>query len=172
MNDLNINMKTLITTSKIFKNITILIIFTLLNVNVSFCEDNKNVLFTNELIGKQLDTKVFKLQNGMKHTSFRVDGGFKTSINKYGTYECAVNIINNKNDKLEKSDYICEFKDQDQLKYWVVGKRLEGSEQDIAAGKYQIIDGEGFWRKYIGVECLYGIEYVDKFYFSTQKCNR
>ena len=106
----------------------------------------------------------------MKYTSFRVDGGFKTSINKYGTYECSVNIINNQNDKLVKSDYICEFKDQDKLRFWSIGKRLEGSEQDIAAGKYQIIDGEGFWKKYIGVECLYGIEYVDKFYFSSQKC--
>ncbi len=137
---------------------------------ISLCNENKQIQFSNELIGKQIDTKTFKLQNGMKYTSFRVDGGFKTSINKYGTYECSVNIINNQNNKLVKSDYICEFKDQDKLRFWSIGKRLEGSEQDIAAGKYQIIDGEGFWKKYIGVECLYGIEYVDKFYFSSQNC--
>ena len=139
---------------------------------ISLCNENKQIQFSNELIGKQIDTKTFKLQNGMKYTSFRVDGGFKTSINKYGTYECSVNIINNQNDKLVKSDYICEFKDQDKLRFWSIGKRLEGSEQDIAAGKYQIIDGEGFWKKYMGVECLYGIEYVDKFYFSTQNCKK
>ncbi len=137
---------------------------------ISLCNENKQIQFSNELIGKQIDTKTFKLQNGMKYTSFRVDGGFKTSINKYGTYECSVNIINNQNDKLVKSDYICEFKDQDKLRFWSIGKRLEGSEQDIAAGKYQIIDGEGFWKKYVGVQCLYGIEYVDKFYFSSQNC--
>ena len=139
---------------------------------ISLCNENKQILFSNELIGKQIDTKTFKLQNGMKYTSFRVDGGFKTSINKYGTYECSVNIINNQNNKLVKSDYICEFKDQDKLRFWSIGKRLKGSEQDIAAGKYQIIDGEGFWKKYIGVECLYGIEYVDKFYFSSQNCKK
>ena len=153
-----------------FPKIFFLFIALVLISNISLCNENKQILFSNELIGKQIDTKTFKLQNGMKYTSFRVDGGFKTSINKYGTYECSVNIINNQNNKLVKSDYICEFKDQDKLRFWSIGKRLEGSEQDIAAGKYQIIDGEGFWKKYIGVECLYGIEYVDKFYFSSQNC--
>ena len=153
-----------------FPKIFFLFIALVLISKISLCNENKQILFSNELIGKQIDTKTFKLQNGIKYTSFRVDGGFKTSINKYGTYECSVNIINNQNDKLVKSDYICEFKDQDKLRFWSIGKRLEGSEQDIAAGKYQIIDGEGFWKKYIGVECLYGIEYVDKFYFSSQNC--
>ena len=153
-----------------FPKIFFLFIALVLISKISLCNENKQIQFSNELIGKQIDTKTFKLQNGMKYTSFRVDGGFKTSINKYGTYECSVNIINNQNNKLVKSDYICEFKDQDKLRFWSIGKRLEGSEQDIAAGKYQIIDGEGFWKKYIGVECLYGIEYVDKFYFSSQNC--
>ena len=153
-----------------FPKIIFLFIALVLISKISLCNENKQILFSNELIGKQIDTKTFKLQNGMKYTSFRVDGGFKTSINKYGTYECSVNIINNQNDKLVKSDYICEFKDQDKLRFWSIGKRLEGSEQDIAAGKYQIIDGEGFWKKYVGVQCLYGIEYVDKFYFSSQNC--
>ena len=153
-----------------FPKIFFLFIALVLISKISLCNENKQIQFSNELIGKQIYTKTFKLQNGMKYTSFRVDGGFKTSINKYGTYECSVNIINNQNNKLVKSDYICEFKDQDKLRFWSIGKRLEGSEQDIAAGKYQIIDGEGFWKKYIGVECLYGIEYVDKFYFSSQNC--
>ena len=153
-----------------FPKIFFLFIALVLISKISLCNENKQILFSNELIGKQIDTKTFKLQNGIKYTSFRVDGGFKTSINKYGTYECSVNIINNQNDKLVKSDYICEFKDQDKLRFWSIGKRLEGSEQDIAAGKYQIIDSEGFWKKYVGVQCLYGIEYVDKFYFSSQNC--
>ena len=153
-----------------FPKIFFLFIALVLISKISLCNENKQILFSNELIGKQIDTKTFKLQNGIKYTSFRVDGGFKTSINKYGTYECSVNIINNQNDKLVKSDYICEFKDQDKLRFWSIGKRLEGSEQDIAAGKYQIIDGEGFWKKYVGVQCLYGIEYVEKFYFSSQNC--
>ena len=162
-------MKILILHSSVLKLCYFLIALVLFS-KISPCNENKQILFSNELIGKQIDTKTFKLQNGMKYTSFRVDGGFKTSINKYGTYECSVNIINDQNNKLVKSDYICEFKDQDKLRFWSIGKRLEGSEQDIAAGKYQIIDGEGFWKKYIGVECLYGIEYVDKFYFSSQNC--
>lgn len=162
-------MKILILYVSVLKQCFFLISLVLIS-KISLCNENKKILFSNELIGKQIDTKTFKLQNGTKYTSFRVDGGFKTSINKYGTYECSVNIINNQNNKLVKSDYICEFKDQDKLRFWSIGKRLEGSEQDIAAGKYQIIDGEGFWKHYIGVECLYGIEYVDKFYFSSQNC--
>ena len=136
-------MKILILHSSFLKLCYFLIALVLIS-KISLCNENKQILFSNELIGKQIDTKTFKLQNGMQYTSFRVDGGFKTSINKYGTYECSVNIINNQNNKLVKSDYICEFKDQDMLRFWSIGKRLEGSEQDIAAGKYQIIDGEGF----------------------------
>ena len=102
-------MKILILHSSVLKLYYFLIALVLIS-KISLCNENKQILFSNELIGKQIDTKTFKLQNGMKYTSFRVDGGFKTSINKYGTYECSVNIINNQNNKLVKSDYICEFK--------------------------------------------------------------
>ena len=118
-------MKILILHSSVLKLYHFLIALVLIS-KISLCNENKQILFSNELIGKQIDTKTFKLQNGMKYTSFRVDGGFKTSINKYGTYECSVNIINNQNNKLVKSDYICEFKDQDKLRFWSIGKRLEG----------------------------------------------
>ena len=128
--------------------------------------------FTVELIGKQIDNKTFQLDNGQSFTSFRVEGGFKTNINKYGTYFCSVNTRRNEIGELDNSDFICELKDQQNDKFWVLGKRLEGTEAEVAAGKYEIIDGNGFWKDKIGIECLYGIEFVDSYYFSSQKCSK
>ena len=36
---------------------------------ISLCNEEKKILFSNELIGKQIDTKTFILQNGRKYTS-------------------------------------------------------------------------------------------------------
>ncbi len=108
--------------------------------------------FSLEVIGSQVREEIVKFSNGRKFISFRHEGGFKTSIAKYGTYFCVGNMFYNKENYLENMNYICQFSDQNNDKFWSKGKRLEGSEMDLAVGKYRIIDAEGFWKDFLGVE--------------------
>ena len=66
--------------------------------------------------------------------------------------------------------FACEFKDQNGDVFIGMGKRLKGSDMDIAVGKSELIDGKGFWEDYIGYRCSYAVEYVENIVFAPVKC--
>ena len=45
--------------------------------------------------------------------------------------------------------------DQNVQKFINMGKRFKGSDIDRAVGNMSIIEGEGFWKKYIGYKYIY-----------------
>ena len=138
------------------------------------------ILFTNmilragtieiEVIGKTSRQNEIKLPNKMKYVSFRHEGGFKSNIARYGSYFCEGSIFYDNKNLLENMSLFCELTDQNGDKFYTIGKRKVGSEVEIAVGKTVIFDANGFWEKYIGLECKYGLEYVNDILFSPQKC--
>ena len=66
--------------------------------------------------------------------------------------------------------FACENFDQNGEKFINMGKRFKGSDIDRAVGNMSIIEGEGFWKNYIGYKCTYAVEYVNKVIFSPAKC--
>ena len=123
-----------------------------------------------EVIGKTTRQNSIKLPSGKKYVSFRHEGGFKSTLAKYGSYFCEGSIYYNKKNLLESMNLFCELTDQNGDKQYTNGKRRVGSETDIALGKTIIFDASGFWEKYIGLECTYVVEYVNDILFSPQKC--
>ena len=127
-------------------------------------------VFELEVIGKNVRQDVIKLPSGKKYVSFKHSGGFKTSIAKYGSYFCEGSIYYDNKDLLENMNLFCELTDQNGDSMYTTGKRKLGSETKIAVGKTIVFDASGFWKKYIGLECTYVIEYVNDMLFSPQKC--
>ena len=123
-----------------------------------------------EVIGKTTRQNNIALPNGKRYLSFRHEGGFKSTIARYGSYFCEGSIFYNKDNLLESMNLFCELTDQNGDKQYTTGKRRVGSEIDIALGQTVIFDASGFWEKYIGLECTYVIEYVNDILFSPQKC--
>ena len=123
-----------------------------------------------EVIGKTTRQSNIELPNGQKYVSFKHEGGFKSSLAKYGSYFCEGSIFYNKESLLEIMNLFCELTDQNGHKIYTTGKRKVGSETDIAVGQTTVFDASGFWEKYIGLECTYVVEYVNNILFSPQKC--
>ena len=123
-----------------------------------------------EVIGKTTRQNSIELPNGKRYLSFKHEGGFKSTLAKYGSYFCEGSIYYNKKNLLESMNLFCELTDQNGDKQYTTGKRRVGSEIDIALGKTVIFDASGFWEKYKGLECTYVIEYVNDILFSPQKC--
>ena len=123
-----------------------------------------------EVIGKTTRQNSIDLPSGKKYVSFRHEGGFKSTLAKYGSYFCEGSIYYNKKNLLENMNLFCELTDQNGDKQYTTGKRRLGSEVDIALGQTVIFDASGFWKNYIGLECTYVIEYVNDILFSPQKC--
>ena len=142
-----------------------IVIFSLVFADYAFANT-----FTIEVIGKQVREENINFNSGRKFVSFKHEGGFKSSLSKYGSYFCSGTILFNEKNLLSTMNLVCEFSDQENNRFWTVGKRQLGSEEDRAVGKFNIIEGEGFWKKYVNSECTYGLEYVNKILFSAQNC--
>ena len=65
--------------------------------------------------------------------------------------------------------FACVFKDQDGDVFIGMGKRLKGSDIDRAVGDIELVDGQGFWRDFIGYKCSYAVEYIDIIVFLPLK---
>ncbi len=108
--------------------------------------------------------------NGGKFISFKHAGGFETDIGKYGKYQCNGSILYNNKSTLENMYFACEFKDQNGDTFITMGKRLKGSDMDRAVGQFELVDGNRFWKNYVGYKCSYAVEYVDNIVFAPVKC--
>lgn len=120
--------------------------------------------------GNIIRQETIQFPSGKKFISLKHSGGFETSIAKYGSYSCSGNIFYNEKNNLENMSYACEFKDQDGDKFYSVGSRKKGSDIDRSLGKMSILEGQGFWKKYEGKVCTYGLENVDNVIFVKSLC--
>ena len=50
-----------------------------------------------------------------------------------------------------------------------MGKRLKGFDIDRAVGNIELVDGQGFWKDFIGYKYYYAVEYIDDIVFSPVK---
>ena len=128
--------------------------------------------FTYKSTGTLERNEVTTFPGGGKFISFKHSGGFETDIGKYGKYQCNGSILYDNNSSLENMYFACKFKDQNGDAFIGMGKRLKGSDMDRAVGKTILIDGEGFWKDYIGYKCSYAIEYVEDIVFAPVKCKK
>ena len=126
--------------------------------------------FTYNVMGNLVKEEKVIFPSGKKFISFRHEGGFDTSIAKYGFYYCIGSMLYNKIGSLEDMTYACEFQDQNNDKFFSMGTRNKGSDLDRSLGKMIIVEGKGFWEKYTGKSCIYGLEYVEKIVFVKANC--
>ena len=144
------------------KSIFLLLIFCSFNLTA------KELTFKST--GKLIRNEVTEFPDGGKFISFKHEGGFETNIGKYGRYQCNGSILYNKQSALENMFFACRNIDQNGDIFISMGKRKKGSDLDRAVGQTNIIDAEGFWKKYIGYKCTYSVVYVEEIVFSPVKC--
>ena len=76
-----------------------------------------------EVIGKTTRQNNIELPNGKRYVSFRHEGGFKSTIARYGSYFCEGSIFYDKKNLLESMNLFCELTDQNGDKQYTTGKR-------------------------------------------------
>ena len=126
---------------------------------------------TQESKGNIIREEIINFPSGKKFISLKHEGGFETSMARYGSYSCSGNAFYNQKGNLEKMIYACEFKDQKGDKFFAIGSRNKGSDTDRSIGRMTIIEGQKFWKNFEGKICIYGLEYVNKTVFVKAKCD-
>ena len=84
-----------------------------------------------EVIGKTTRQIGIDLPSGKRYVSFRHEGGFKSTLARYGSYFCEGSIFYNKKNLLEKMNLFCELTDQNgdktKVEYSFVYKKVGDS---------------------------------------------
>ena len=146
------------------------LIFIVLLILLQYKVFANELSFTYDVKGTLVKEEKVSFPSGKKFISFRHEGGFETSIARYGFYFCTGSILYNKEGNLEDMTYACEFSDQNNEKFYSMGTREKGSDTDRSLGRMKIVEGIGFWKQYTGKVCIYGLEYVEKIIFVKANC--
>ncbi len=115
-------------------------------------------------------SEVIDLTNGSKIINLNNTGTWEDSFGNYGKGRCLGLVVLDTTKDVTSNSFYCELIDQDDDSYFIKGYRE--TELTAGVGKYQIIDGNGKWKDYIGAICTYGIKFKDEALFSAQKCNK
>ena len=134
--------------------------------------ENEINAFNYDIKGKLVRQETINFPSGSKFISFKHEGGFDTTLGRYGFYSCSGSIFYNKDEILDDMTFACEFRDQEGSSFFSRGRRLKGTQIDRSVGRMKIIEGKGFWKNYINFDCSYGLEYVEKIVFVNALCKK
>ena len=145
-----------------YKFLTIIIIFLTYN---TYAEKTKEWNFK---FSGFMNSKTINLPSGGKVNNFSQSGTWEDSLGNYGKGYC-YGISESQEMKDSFFQFYCEVSDQDNDKFFTKGSR-KSEDAEAGVGKQTIIDGTGKWKTVIGTICVYGVKYVDKVLFASQKC--
>ncbi len=100
--------------------------------------------------------------------NFKSKGTWSDSLGNYGRGRCRGSVLL-ENKIITDILYFCEFEDQEYEKFWTRGSRT-GSQQQAGIGTNTYIDGEGKYKEYIGIVCIYAISYIKDSFHAKNKC--
>ena len=100
---------------------------------------------------------------------FSGTASWKDSAGDYGTLKCLGNYVSSKQKETVLENY-CKGSNKDGDIFWLTQKR-KSTDYDGGIGKSTYIYGEGKFKKYIGVKCIYAVEILKEFSILKQKCN-
>ena len=142
--------------------ITFIFIFIFL-VNNIIASEFKDYIFK-AFASSKLGT--VKISENERFSTYNSKNMWEDSEGDYGTEFCSGYVKEfNKNVSLE---VYCETKNQDGDIFW--NSRIRSSEKGGGIGKIKFLNGTGKYKKYIGLECPYGILYQGEHAWFKAKC--
>ena len=126
-----------------------------------------SINWTKEFNGFSSSEKI-TLSNGGTISHYKNSGNWKDSLGNYGTQKCYGTILINSDKRIEDWKLYCEGMDQNRDNF--VLEYFRNSDMEAGTGSYVFIDGTGKWKKFIGTNCNYAINYLDNAMFNFDKC--
>ena len=120
-------------------------------------------------VAKAGSNKVMKFGEFLTYRQTEGTASWSDSEGDYGLLECMGNYVTNKTDGTTLNNY-CKGTNRNKDTFWLIMKR---NSNDYAAGigRAKYINGTGKFRKYKGLDCIYGIEIIEGMAVLKKKCN-
>ena len=101
---------------------------------------------------------------------FTGTASWKDSTGDYGALKCLGNYLSTKKNGTILNNY-CKGTNKEGNIFWLTMQR-KSTDFDGGIGKSEYIYGEGKFKKYIGVKCIYAVEISKDFSILKQKCKK
>ena len=117
-----------------------------------------------------ISIKSLNIGKNINFNNFEIKGVWDDSEGNYGNGNCSGSWLSDKNSTRKKDMIFCEFEDQNEQKFWKKVQR-KGSEQKAGIGKTILIEATENYKKNIGKECIYAINYTKDAFIMILNCN-
>ena len=117
-----------------------------------------------------IDIKSLNIGDNIKFNNFVIKGVWDDTKGNYGKAHCSGSWLSDVNETRKKDMIYCEFEDQNEQKFWKKVER-KGSEQKAGIGKTIIVEATSNYKKSIGKECIYAINYTKDAFIMILNCN-
>ena len=114
------------------------------------------------------ETEEFKFENN-KVIHYKNKTTWRDNIGNYGLSNCLGLIVTDVNKEIIDYRMYCKYLDQDDDEF--THKYIRETVVSGGVGKSNMISGTGKWKKYIGTNCTYAIDYLKVALFLLEKCN-
>ena len=112
------------------------------------------------------ELSTIEISESFKFSAYTSEGMWDDSNGDYGNEKCA-GYLKQQNKKVEL-EIFCETVNQNNEKFW--NSRIRKSNKGGGIGKIKFLNGTGKYKKYIGLECPYGIVYQAEHAWFKAKC--
>ena len=150
---------------KYYISILFLLLFFHLKITLA---DDFSVDFTFLTDAGTADVMEFGDEMTVRH--FTGTASWKDSTGDYGTLKCLGNYVSTKNNGTALNNY-CQGTNRDGNIFWLTMQR-KSTDYDGGIGKSEYIYGDGKFKRYIGVKCIYAVEISKDFSILKQKCKK
>ena len=99
---------------------------------------------------------------------FTGTASWRDSTGDYGTLKCLGNYLSSKKNGTTLNNY-CKGSNKDDDIFWLIMNR-KSTDYDGGVGRSEYIYGEGKFKNFIGIKCIYAIEISKEFSILKQKC--
>lgn len=106
--------------------------------------------------------------DGSKFRLFTSKGHWRASSGDYGLSDCYGTLKNDENDNVQ-FEVFCSMIAQDKENFIMKFFRNKGS-QNVGTGKALIVDATERFKYLLNANCNHAITYIEKEYFTIQKC--
>ena len=137
-----------------------------------FCTFNlhtRQVTIDIYFVSEAIDNKVMRFGDMLTYRQTEGTATWSDSDGDYGLLKCMGNYLTTKSDGTILNNY-CQGTNRNKDTFWLIMNR-NSSDYELGVGRITYLKGEGKFKEYENIECLYAVELTEGMAVLKQKCN-
>ena len=137
----------------------------LISLNVMSKEVTIDIFF----VADAVDNRVMEFGDMLTYRQTEGTATWNDSEGDYGLLKCMGNYVTTKSKGTVLNNY-CQGTNRDKESFWLIMNR-SSADYELGVGRINYLKGEGKFKEYENLECMYAVELIEGLAVIKQKCN-